>query len=529
MTTNEADRRSWTLSHLRAGIWLVVLVVAPTLLTMTLLSRPKAGKGAIALQNKCLIAAIIVTAIATTDFLRNRRNRGATFRMLAAGACGLVVALIIWNKLFLHYIAATGFTENTFRSVFHTIYAPLYGRVQFSKRSWWIVMMIAAALLLLWEVSRNRPAIWRIALAQLALTIAFAGTESVARVRDYFAEFGPFESDLGKFSGLFDLMRHYVQTMPELSHFGSHYPPGFLVLFLTGKFGGSHLLVKSLTLLLPVLALFPLRALALELGLSERAAALSAALMASSAGILIFPTITPIGALVFISCTCLWLLARAIKRGEWWAASVFGLCFAIYVFFSFASYMLAMLMAMFLLIGLINRSIPLRRAATVIAIAVGTFAIFFLCLRLIFGFDIIACFKMASAMHLKDPGHGFDTPVRYLFRSTGGIIAYLVSTSFAIAILAIAAAFRGENQSPLWRALVLGSLMGILLSGFSGMSFLETERIWLIFTPALAVLAGAELEGREQREGKMVAVGVVLFALTFSCAYELVFRHHLSG
>src|SRR6266550_621430 len=398
MTTNEADRRCSTLSHLRAGIWLVVLLVAPTLLTMTLLSRPKAGKGAIALQTKCLIAAITVTAIAIADFLRDRRNRGATFAMLAAGACGLIVALIIWNKLFLHYIAATGFTENTFRSVFHTIYAPLYGRVQFSKRSWWIVLMIAAASLLLWEVSRNRPAIWRLALAQLALTIAFAGTESIARVRDYFAEFGPLVPDLGKFSGLFDLMRHYVQTMPELSHFGSHYPPGFLVLFMVGKLAGSHPLVKTLTLLLPAMALFPARALALELGSSERAAALSAALMASSAGILIFPTITPIGTLVFLSCTCLWLLARSIKRGEWWAASAFGLCFAIYVFFSFASYMLAMLMGMFLLIGLINRSIPLRRAATVMAIAVGTFAVFFLCLRILLGFDLIACFKMASAM-----------------------------------------------------------------------------------------------------------------------------------
>jgi hypothetical protein len=51
----------------------------------------------------------------------------------------------------------------------------------------------------------------------------------------------------------------------------------------------------------------------------------------------------------------------------------------------------------------------------------------------------------------------------------------------------------------------------------------------VIFTPALAVLAGAELEERSGREGKWVAVGVVLFALTFSCAYEMVIRHHLSG
>jgi len=95
-----------------------------------------------------------------------------------------------------------------------------------------------------------------------------------------------------------------------------------------------------------------------------------------------------------------------------------------------------------------------------------------------------------------------------------------------IGILAIAARRRGEG---LWRAFYWGTLLGILGSAFSGMTFLETERIWLIFTPGLAVPAGAELEERSQREGRWVAVGVIAFALTFSCAYEIMIRHHLSG
>jgi hypothetical protein len=528
MMTDDADPRSPMLPHLRAGFWLVVLVVAPTLLTMTLLSRPKAGKVAIALQNRCLIWAIVVASIATADWLRARSERGSTFAMLTAGASGLIIFLILWNKLFRHYIAKTGFTDNTFRSVFHTIYAPLYGRVQFAKPSWWLVLICAAALLLLWELSRNRPAIWRIALAQLVLTVGFAGTESILRIQAYFAEFRPFESDLQKFSGISDLMAHYVQRMPQLAYFDTHYPPGFLLIFMAGKWAGTHLLAKGLAILLPVLAIFPLRALARELVLSEKAAALAAALFVSSAGILIFPTITPTGAMVFLSCSCLWLLVRASTRGDWFSAAAFGLCFAVYVFFSFASYMLAIVMGMFLLIALINGSISRRRAAGMMGIAIATFVLFFLCLYFLFHFDIIACFRMASAMHLKSPGHGFDDPVRYLFRSTGGILAYLISTSFALAILPIPAAQRHDNQPGLRRAFVLGTLLGILLAGFSGMSFLETERIWLIFTPALAVAAGAELERRE-REDKWATVGVLLFALTFSCAYELVFRHHLSA
>src|SRR5436853_6824575 len=117
---------------------------------------------------------------------------------------------------------------------------------------------------------------------------------------------------------------------------------------------------------------------------------------------------------------------------------------------------------MFLLVGLINRGISLSRAASLMAIAVGSFVIFYLALDFIFGFNILACFKMASALHLKDPGHGFDDPIRYLFRSTGGIIAYLISTSFAVAILAIAAVRRDGTQPPLSRAFVLGTLLGLL-------------------------------------------------------------------
>jgi len=255
--TEQADQPPPTVSHLRAGFWLVVLLVAPTLLVMTLLSRPKAGKPAIALQNKCLIAAIVVAAIATIDSWWNRSKRGATFSLLTAGSCALVIALILWNKLLLSYIAKTGFTGNTFRSVFHTIYAPLYGRVQHARPSWWIALMIVAGLLLLWEISRSRPNMWRIAIAQLALIFAFAGTESVLRINSYFAEFRPFETDLEKFAGFSDLLAHYVQRMPELSHFESHYPPGFLLIFMAGKYAGTNLLAKFLTLLLPALTIFP--------------------------------------------------------------------------------------------------------------------------------------------------------------------------------------------------------------------------------------------------------------------------------
>jgi hypothetical protein len=249
-------------------------------------------------------------------------------------------------------------------------------------------------------------------------------------------------------------------------------------------------------------------------------------LFAVSAGVLIFPTIAITAVPIFFASLCLWLLTRALKRGELWAAIAFGLTFAVYFFFSFASYMLALVMGIFLLAALITKVVSMSRAASVLLISIGTFIVFFAVLKLIWGFNIIDCYSMAQQMHLQRPGHGFDHPLRYLFRSTGGIIAYLISTSLAIPLLAIAAIARRHDEDRLRRAFTIGTLLGLLLSGFSGMSFLETERIWLIFTPALAVIAAAEMERRQHLEGHPLAAAVVLAALTFSCGYEIISRHH---
>jgi hypothetical protein len=524
------------LPYLRPTIWLLVMVVLPTLLVMLLLSKPRAGRGAIALQNTCLVFALLLAAAAGFDWLRARRATGSTFTMLAFGAGCLIAILIIWNKLFRHYIDISGYARDTFRSVFHTIHAPLYGRVQISRFSWWWIATLAAAALLLWDVFRNRgnaleqrTTPWRIFLLQVLLTITLAGTETPLRIHSYFASYASYADDVQQFTGFGDVLRNYVERMPQLSYFASHYPPGFALLFMTGKLVGSDILVKLLCLLLPALTIFPLHALAGELQLSRRATALAAVLMATSAGVLIFPTINAVAILMLPACTCIWLLLRSLNRGGWWNPIAFGLCFAIYVLLSFASYMIALLMGLLVLIAMLNKSISPRRVLHVLSTSVSTFALFFALLHLICGFNIIDCFRTAHAMHLKNPGHGFDHPLRYLFRATGGILAYLVSTSMVIPILAIAAIKRTDNDPPLRRAFTVAAILGLLAAGFSGMSYFETERLWLIFTPALAIVAGAQLEQRSTREGHWLAPGAILMALTFSISYEWVIRHHLSG
>jgi len=114
-------------------------------------------------------------------------------------------------------------------------------------------------------------------------------------------------------------------------------------------------------------------------------------------------------------------------------------------------------MAIFLLIGLIKceASRVRPRGLRVIDDFASSASSSFSFALSVFSLQHHRLLQMASAMHLKETGHGFDDPIRYLFRSTGGIIAYLISTSFAIAILPIAAARRSSDQPPLARVLCL--------------------------------------------------------------------------
>jgi len=144
---------------------------------------------------------------------------------------------------------------------------------------------------------------------------------------------------------------------------------------------------------------------------------------------------------------------------------------------------------------------------------------------------------MAANLHAQRPGHGYDNPVRYLFRSSGGIIAYLISIGMPLSILAFAALGRrgatlgaqSAHAQPcqLIRQFVFATILAVFMSAFSGMCFLETERIWVFFTPAMAIAAAYELNQREQSEGRHVISGVLLAMLTFACCYELTFQHHL--
>src|SRR5207253_985119 len=126
------------------------------------------------------------------------------------------------------------------------------------------------------------------------------------------------------------------------------------------------------------------------------------------------------------------------------------------------------------------------------------------------------CFVTAVRGHQAQQGNeGFDDARRYLLRSTGNIIAYLMSI-VPLSVLTIGASRSAKPQAA--TALFVALMATVLIAGFSGLFYLETERIWILLTPAFALAAGHEIARRSDAgEGARVIHFALLLVLLISC------------
>jgi hypothetical protein len=145
-------------------------------------------------------------------------------------------------------------------------------------------------------------------------------------------------------------------------------------------------------------------------------------------------------------------------------------------------------------------------------------------LRLGTHFNLAACFIAAVRGHQSQQGNeGFDDVKRYLLRSTGNIIAYLLSI-VPLSVLGFVALRSAKPRAA--GALTIALWVTVLIAGFSGLFYVETERIWIFLTPAFALLAGYELSHRGDVKIPSVIHITLLLVLLISCTQEWFFMHY---
>jgi hypothetical protein len=265
--------------------------------------------------------------------------------------------------------------------------------------------------------------------------------------------------------------------------------------------------------------------LAQELEFDDVATSATLLLFAAASGVLIYCTINTTSLLLLPGTLCLWLLIRSLKTGSLTSAAGLGSCFAVYLFFSFSASILGVLMALTTLIGLIRGAFSLRNVIRTGLLSLAALACILAALYLTTRFNLIGCF--VSAVRGHHANEGYDDPMRWFLRSTGNVIAYLMSI-VPLCVLAIRALREKSDESSAkpQAALFLALIASVLIAGFSGLFYVETERIWIFFTPAFALAAGWALARGAEREGRDLLTTVFLLVLLISCSQEWFFMHY---
>lgn len=525
----------------------VVLCLVPLLL-LALPLPPTSGKWAVQKTNWVLGAAIVTAVAAGAALVRNRRD---TLALILLGTSILVMANWGWNTAFRQYYSNHSYKREVFRKAMRNFYAPLYGkydnalarrdprtgRYSLATLPFAIGSLVIAAVWYGWARQRPLDRRWGtrsfavLFSLQLLLIIFFALCEPwPKRLSLNISGYLEFKKDLPAFNGISDLLRNYVAKMPSLQWYGQHYPPGNLLLLAIERDLGIPGLTKSIVCLLTIFSALPLYGLARELSLDSIAASAAILLFAASTGVLVYCTINTTSLVLFPATTCLWMLLRGLRSGSVPAGMLLGLSFAVYLFFSFSASIVGILMAITTALALWRGRVTLtnvfRTGVSSLACLFAVIALLYMTTR----FNLIACFITAVTGHQAQQGNeGFDDPARYLLRSTGNILAYLISVA-PLAVLGVSAAWVGwRNKAPQVGgvgALSLATLLTVLIAGFSGLFYVETERIWIFLTPCLALAAGAELSRRSAAEGQRVIYLVFLLILLISCSQEILFMHY---
>ena len=450
-------------------------------------------------------------------------------------AClALINAALLWNDQFLRYIQATGYVSGAFRNAMQTLHSPVYGSPEAVVLPWALVAVgISGAFLayLVWRLpsaSGNRRFEIVLLLFYLALILGFGVSAGYNRLTEA-PHAQAFWQAVPRFDGLLAVLSDYNQSIREIGFRASHYPPGNVLLLKLEQVSGLVGLGQAVVIGLALATGFLILALARRLGLDDRSRQYALLLFVTAPGPVIFPTTAMTPVIMFLATLSQLALLKALVGGRVVDAVLLGLSFALCALFSLSTAMIGLSLGGIVLIGLARGNFIFIRVVKTGLVAVATAVLFFLVMAVGFEFNMLDLIAFALS-DVAQEWKSYDDLSRYLYRSTGNVIAYSFFAGFAIVGLAGLAGCdalrRGKVSGGLAGTYALAAILSVIVAGFSGLFFMETERIWLFFTPMLALVAGYGLGSRGHAKPSL-PLFVVASALIVACGQELIFRHYL--
>ena len=474
--------------------------------------------------------------------VRGRRDLVSAF--LIAG--GLTVCLsLLWNYAYLDFCQTfVGGSKEVFRVNFRRHFAPFYGKPAVST---WVAALPAIVLTLgIWAATWYwRPAKplrrWGLPLImaiQLAMIAALGASDlgivpgrgkpagSTERISGRSEGFRLFREDAEKFKSLPQLFRHYVERMGEMSWYGQHYPPGPAAVFVIERRLGIAPLGGWATAVLTALST-PFIYFAAK-ALSQRPLVANATVVAyvTATGGLLYPLLSVTPLVLLPGAVAVWAFVRGMKGpgAAVLLGGVLGVAMVAFALMSLSAAFFAAVLGLVWVGCLVGRVV--RRSNLLLLAAAGTGAAFgcHWLLKHQTGFDLFACAaKAVEFHHAQMRSNGFEAFDAWFFRSTCNLLAFLLINLPLLGLFVATGLMwsRGDFRE-IGRLFCPAVVVVVLIAAGSGKFFAETERIWMLFLPAIAIAAGVEL-AREDRETD-VRRAVALMTL-FVVLQELIFVH----
>jgi hypothetical protein len=378
----------------------------------------------------------------------------------------LSLVVILWQKLYLIYHDSADFNGDIFRHFFYSNLAPAYGIDKFDTFNYqWLTGIVAAYAVFL-MIER-----WLNSFAYLVLVILgfilLLGTTEPLRITHNLAHFGTFLEDINAFNSISDLLHSYVSKQNLLSVHGAHYPPGILMLLMI--FGTSYG-YKVFLLLIFTLALY-----LFYVYIEKKKEALAALLFLPA--FLIFPTLDFV-ALPFLFFMLLLILE---KQSTHFAYTLLGIVFFIWSFFSFISFVGGVYILIYQLMN-VKSFFSKRNFKLYLSACIG-FGSSYILFNYVLGIDLFDCFSQSIQNNVSLNSSPFDSIARYLIRSSGNFLSFVLGAGILFGSLFLKASTETINRHR------ITMLFTLLLLSFSGLFYMETDRVWYCFLPIIAWVA----------------------------------------
>lgn len=486
-------------------------------------------------QNQLLLLLLILTPF-FSFFRKTERTAFADkdpfFSNLIIFTCLLLVLLICWNISFLAYLKEVDFSKDIFRRTFRNLHAPIYGWLKKPQINQLLfpsisVILLSAYLMLGPKKTIEKKELFSVFVFFMLFSISISLVSGTPRLLDWMSHYYHFAKGVTVFQNIPDLLQNYTSQMSKLGVHNNHYPPGFLVLFKVSILIELPRLVRFFIMFSGLGTIYAVYKTSRLLGFSLPAAKLAVLLLVLSPGILTNSTLDPNFIVLLPGSFALYFFLKGLITRNILFAMLMGFFFSIYTIFSFSAGFMGLLMAILFVIAWRGKLISAFTGLCHIGASIAVFSVIYLMIYLFTGFHLLDCLQEAMRNNTAQMSNGFDSNARYLLRSTGAILAYLTVAGFPQSFLMTSALVRGFKEKPFqsWNGIfTLAVVSGLLISGFCGAFFLETERIWIFFTPALVIIAGGEVCKYYQKENWGRIVAILTGSLIVAFCYEIYFR-----